>query len=457
MNSDSVDRPPEAQWDILGAGFHESGLLERHAPKYCDSGTWWGGALDVEGLARHSAGLVGQSVAELTAGRCRLRSTPAQLAAGFESFRHLRVAGRKVQAFAPLSGFFPTADGWIRTHANYPHHERALLDAMRARTPEQLPGLLAQAGSLEAQERIVSAGGVAAAVRSRRQWLHAPEGQAAAAGHWAQFELHGVREAGAWQFRPEAKLPLAGLKILDFTRVIAGPTASRTLAALGAQVLRVDGPRHAELPDQHIDTGFGKRSTILDLAAVRGLAAAHGLLAQADAVILGYHPGALDALGLSAELLRECYPQLVIAQLCAWGFAGPWASRRGFDSIVQAATGIADAYRSPEGNPGTLPVQGLDYAAGYGIAAAVIALLRARRELHSTGTVRISLARTAQALFEFGGPSAPELALGIPRVSRCTSGYGMLDYALPPFELNGVQLDYPHSPTRYGADEPVWT
>lgn len=173
-------------------------------------------------------------------------------------------------------------------------------------------------------------------------------------------------------------------------------------------------------------------------------------------MILGYRPGALETLGLSAESLRERYPQLVIAQLCAWGFAGPWASRRGFDSIVQAATGIADAYRTPGGKPGALPVQGLDYAAGYGIAAAVIALLRARIERQRTGTVRFSLARTAQALFDFGRPAAPAVELGSPATARRESGYGMLDYALPPFELNGAQLDYPQAPTRYGSDQPAW-
>lgn len=456
MKPDFLPRQRGDQWDILGTGFHQAGLLEQADPNSGASASWWHGALDMEGLARHSLGLVGQAIAELSSGRCELRSKPAQLAAGFESFRHLRVAGRRVQPFAPLSGFFPTAQGWIRTHANYPHHERALLDAMKASGPEQLAAALAQTDALEAQERIVAAGGIAAAVRGREQWLRDPQGPPAVAGPWAQFELSALRDAGAWRFQPDAQLPLAGLKILDFTRVIAGPTASRTLAALGAQVLRVDGPGIPELPDQHIDTGFGKRSTVLDLATVPGLATAHELLAQADAVFLGYRPGALDALGLSAERLRERYPQLVIAQLCAWGFTGPWASRRGFDSIVQAATGISDAYRTPEGTPGALPVQGLDYAAGYGIAAAVIALLRARTERQRTGTVRFSLARTAQALFDFGRPAAPAVELGTPATARRESGYGMLDYALPPFELNGAQLDYPQAPTRYGTDQPAW-
>ncbi len=456
MKTDFTHPQPAVQWDILGAGFQESALLERPGTRGGAPGSWWGGALDVEGLASHSVGLVGQAVAELSAGRCELRSGPSQLAAGFESFRHLKIAGRTVHAFAPLSGFFPTARGWIRTHANYPHHERALLDAMNASGPEQLATALAQSEAFEAQERIVAAGGIAAAVRSRKQWLDEPQAQPAAAGPWAQFELSAMPETGVWRFHPESRLPLEGLKILDFTRVIAGPTASRTLALLGAQVLRVDGPRIPELPDQHIDTGFAKRSTVLDLATVPGLAAVHELLAQADAVILGYRPGALETLGLSAESLRERYPQLVIAQLCAWGFAGPWASRRGFDSIVQAATGIADAYRTPDGKPGALPVQGLDYAAGYGIAAAVIALLRARTERQRTGTVRFSLARTAQALFDFGRPAAPAVELGTPATARRESGYGMLDYALPPFELNGAQLDYPQAPTRYGTDQPAW-
>ncbi|MFJ2620979.1 CoA transferase [Glutamicibacter sp. NPDC087344] len=456
MSAEFTPGDTSDSWDILGSGFHAMGLLDR--PRVAQELTpyWWGGALSVEGLALHAVRLIEQAIGELSAGRFELTSGLAQMAAGYESYKHLRISGRQMQSFAPLSGFFPTADGWIRTHANYPHHRRALLAALEIREPDQVATALGETSALDAQERIVAAGGIAAAVRSRTQWLGEPQARAASAGHWAQFRLAQRGTPAGWTFDPRADLPLSGLKVLDLTRVIAGPTASRTLAALGAQVLRIDGPRYPELLDQHIDTGFGKRSTVLDLATAQGSSAIDQLLAQADVVILGYRPGALEALKVSAEQLQERYPQLVVAQLCAWGVEGPWGTRRGFDSIVQAATGIAQAYGLPNGKPGALPVQALDYATGYGVAASIISLVRARTELDVVGGVSFSLARTAHALFEFPRPTSPLIELEGPRTARRASTFGQLDYVLPPFTLNGTQLDYLSAPRPYGVDEPVW-
>ncbi|MYR64088.1 hypothetical protein GTY54_50435, partial [Streptomyces sp. SID625] len=167
-------------------------------------------------------------------------------------------------------------------------------------------------------------------------------------------------------------LPAAGVRVLDLTRVIAGPVATRTLALLGADVLRVDPPHLPELADQHADTGFGKRSAALDPATDR--AAFEELLAGADVVVTGYRPGALDRFGLSPEALAERRPALVVAELSAWGAYGPWARRRGFDSLVQVATGIA-AVEGGDGRPGALPAQALDHGTGYLLAAAVLRAL----------------------------------------------------------------------------------
>ena len=129
--------------------------------------------------------------------------------------------------------------------------------------------------------------------------------------------------------------------MLDLTRVIAGPVAGRTLAALGAEVLRIDPPALPELPEAHLDTGPGKRSALLDLADAERREA---LLAGADVLLTGYRPGSLDRFGL------DRHPQLVHVSLSAWGTAGPWAGRRGFDSLVQVASGIAAACAAPDGD-----------------------------------------------------------------------------------------------------------
>lgn len=184
------------------------------------------------------------------------------------------------------------------------------------------------------------------------------------------------------------------MRVLDLTRVIAGPVATRTLALLGADVLRVDCPRLPESADAHADTGMGKCSTLLDLSAAGDRRTFADLLGSADVVILGYRPGALEALGLDTLLARR--PGLVVAQLCAWGWSGPWAVRRGFDSLAQLH-GIRPA-----------PVEGDGYDSR-------------------------------------------------PWLGEAASPYGRLRHALPPIHYQGVPRTWSDPPTLWGADLPVWT
>ena len=194
--------------------------------------------------------------------------------------------------------------------------------------------------AVEVEERVTAAGGLAVAARTPAEWDAHP--QAAAVAPEPLVRLRADAPAAARPAPPAPPgLPAAGVRVLDLTRVIAGPVATRFLALLGADVLRVDSPRLPELEPQHLDTGAGKRSTLLDLGRPADRAASTELLADADVVVTGYRPGALDRWGLSPEALRRHRPDLVVARLSAWGGTGPWAGRRGFDSLVQAATGIA--------------------------------------------------------------------------------------------------------------------
>ncbi|WP_253917550.1 CoA transferase [Glutamicibacter halophytocola] len=442
---------------ILGGGFAESGVLEFPvAVKMQGPRRWWNGPLDVEQLALGSVGLVAAALRSLSAGRLDVGIQSDQVAAAFGSSSLLRINGEQSRGFAEHSGFYRTGDGWIRTHANYPHHEQRLLQSVGASAGGGLRESLAGLSSIQAQELIVASGGVAAAVQTRADWAGSAAGQAAKRGAWAQFTLHEANRSKTWGYAPGANRPLEGLRVLDLTRVIAGPTASRTLAAFGAEVLRVDAPQLPELQAQHVDTGFGKRSSLLDLSSpVDGERMAR-LLEGADVLITGYRQGALSRFGLDPQSLQEKYPELIIAELDAWGYEGPWASRRGFDSIVQAACGISDAYRTERGEPGALPVQALDHATGYGLAAAVIAMVQARSERRGVGLVRFSLARTAEALFALGAPEIPDKELEDPRTGRMASSYGELEYALTPFLIDGHLLDYRAASPAYGQDEPIW-
>jgi len=437
---------------------------------------WWAGPLDVEGLALQSVEAAVEALNLYTRTPGRYSTTPVLTAAAFDSFGHLRIAGRKPQGFAPLSGFRKTADGWIRLHANYPHHEQRLLQALGATSTEGVERELQSMAALEAEAAIQRHGGIAAAVRTRGEWLASDMGRAAGSGAWVALEFAdgttaglGLRDFGEESSggnsaeerssQPQA-LPLQGLRVLDLTRVIAGPVATRLFAALGADVLRIDPPAFPEIEDQFVDTAFGKRSAEADLGLADNQHRLRQLLAGADVVVAGYRNGALNRFGLNPRELLATYPRLAVVTLDSWGNAGPWSGLRGFDSIVQAACGIAHVYgkenHDGEWRPGALPVQALDHATGYGVAAAAIKLLGRRRVTGTGGTAHLSLARTAEELFSLGRNTERPSELPAPDYRPTGSTYGELRYIGPPLMNAGRPLDYPFPPPPYGGSPLAW-
>jgi CoA-transferase family III len=250
----------------------------------------------------------------------------------------------------------------------------------------------------ELESAVVAEGGAAAAVRTPEQWAAHPQG-AAVAG-LPLLTLRRIADG------PPRDVRLDGLRVLDLTRVIAGPVATRTLASHGADVLRIDGPRLPEDPGGLAETGPGKRHAVVDLASRSGRATVEELLAGADAVVQGYRPGALDAFGLDPGSLADRHPHLAVVRLRAWGEAGPWQDRRGFDSLVQAATGIGSLLGGGTG-PGVLPAQALDHATGHLAAAAVLTALARRRDEGGAWHAELSLAQTAHWLLGAGVPGEP--------------------------------------------------
>ncbi|MFI1952898.1 CoA transferase [Streptomyces xinghaiensis] len=420
--------------------------------------------LPVRELARATVGVCSLAAAELLAARNatplpEVRVHEGAVATAFVSERHLRIDGRAPASFAPLSGFWRAADGWVRTHANYPHHRARLLAALglgdtaddRA-AAAALAAEVASRPAREVQETVYAAGGLAVAVAT---------GPAPAVHPLVGTRITGRRTAGAGPARdlPPAPLPASGVRVLDLTRVIAGPVATRTLALLGADVLRVDPPGIREFADAHADTGMGKRSALLDLSSPGGRGTFEDLLASADVLITGYRPGALDRHGLSPEALFERRPGLIVAQLRAWDPSGPWAGRRGFDSLVQAACGIAAAEAAGEdGRPGVLPAQALDHGTGYLLAAAVLRALTDRRTTGAGRHLRLSLAGTASWLLHGirpapldGEPYEPG-----PWLSETASPVGTLRHALPPVRYAGAPADWSRPPGFWGTDRPAW-
>ncbi|GGR30119.1 CoA transferase [Streptomyces netropsis] len=427
-------------------------------------------ALPVRELARATVAVCALAAAELRTacdGGGRLpavRVDDGAVATAFVSERHLRVDGRAASTFAPLSRFWRSADGWVRTHANYPHHRARLLAALDVRDVHEgadesdvearVAAALAELPSERAEEEIYAAGGLAVAVRTPREWAAHPQGAAA-----ARRPLLSVERIAGGPVR--ALSGIDRLRVLDLTRVIAGPVAGRTLALLGADVLRVDPPQLPESQDAHADTGFGKRSTTLDLARTADRATFEALLADADVVLSGYRPGTLDRYGLAPKALAERRPGLVIGQLSAWGGYGPWGGRRGFDSLVQAACGIAVTEAGPDGRPGALPAQALDHGTGYLLAAAVLRAVTEQRTAGGTHLARLALTQTAAwltggTITRDGGGATRTYETG-EWLSERDSPLGRLRYALPPVSFDGGPRDWARPPGRWGTDVPRWS
>ncbi|MFD7703893.1 CoA transferase [Streptomyces caelestis] len=421
--------------------------------------------LPVRESARACVGACALAAAELGARRAgggvpAVRVDDGAVATAFVSERHLLVGGRAPETFAPLSRFWRTADGWVRTHANYPHHRARLLAALGVpEDPGAVAAALAERSAREVEEAVYAAGGLAVALRTPEEW--AAHEQGVEVGKRPLVECGRLDAAPARMLAPvdrDPLLPAAGLRVLDLTRVIAGPVATRTLALLGADVLRVDAPGLPEIADQHADTGFGKRSALLDLPAGREVF--EELLATADVVVTGYRPGALDRFGLAPAALAERRPGVVVAQLSAWGAYGPWGGRRGFDSLVQVATGIAAVEGgAPAGPPGALPAQALDHGTGYLLAAGVLRALGEQAEEGGSRVVRVALARTAGWLLQgtAHGPAGPSGDVGAGRwLAERDSALGRLRYALSPVVFDGGPRDWARPPGRWGADPARW-
>ncbi len=371
------------------------------------------------------------------------------LAARSERYARSGASG-EASLFAPLSRFWHTADGWLRLHANYPwHRQRALAVLGCQALPEAVEEAVLSWRGVELEDALAAAGALGYVVRSAQEWQAHPQGRAVA----ALPLLDSVVGRGDGR-RLGPGRGADGARVLDLTRVIAGPVATRTLAAWGAEVLRVDSPRLPEIPAQALDMLPGKRSTLLDFSECRGRARVEELLAEADVVVQGYRPGALSRYGLAAGELAERHPHLSLVTLCAWGVNGPWAARRGFDSLVQCPTGIARA-EGAEGKPGALPAQVLDHATGYLASAAALLALAGVKLGEPPRSVRLSLAQTARWLMSAGaGEREPQRQTRPERFLVSLSGAAQPVHVIAPPGRAGDLLPRWSSTTELGSDAP---
>ncbi|WP_344242425.1 CoA transferase [Actinocorallia libanotica] len=370
----------------------------------------------------------------------------------FLSERFFKIAGNELELWADLSGDYRTRDGWVRLHCNFPAHRAAAVRALGgAPDRDAVTAACLERASLEVEDAVLAEGGAAAALRSRDEWAAFP--------HGPLVGLESLADGPAVSSGGAASRPLEGVRVLDLTRVIAGPLATRTLAAYGADVLRVGAAHVPEVPGLVLDMSFGKRSCHLDLRTEAGRADLRALVATADVLVQGYRPGALAALGFGPERLHELNPSLVSVDVSAYEPGSPWYARRGFDSLVQLATGLAHEAMldAGTGRPVPLPAQALDHATGYLAAFAAVAGLIRRATDGGSWHARLSLAGTARWLDSLGRrrPPAPTTPPD-DRIAAVDSPHGVLTFMLPPGRVSGWEPRWDSPPPLDGSSPPGW-
>ena len=358
----------------------------------------------------------------------------------------------------PIAGDYRAATGWIRLHTNAPHHRAAALRVLGVEADrDAVARAVAGWGAAELEAAVVAAGGCAAAMHAPEEWAASEPGGAVAAEPLIALAPTGPAQDEGWS--PPAGRPLAGVRVLDLTRVLAGPVATRLLGGLGADVLRIDPPDWDE-PGVVPEVTAGKRSARLDARTPEGRERLADLLAGADVLVSGYRDGALASLGLGRAARDRIRPGLVDVALTAYGWSGPWAGRRGFDSLVQMSAGIAATgmRAAAADRPVPLPVQALDHATGWLMAAAALTGL-ARRLRDGRGTVaRLSLARTAAELERVRSASTPPPAAvpdALPDHPRATP-WGDAHDLEPPLEVEGAPVRFEVGPAPLGSASPAW-
>src|SRR5437879_446624 len=380
------------------------------------------------------------------------------------SERYLRVDGKPPPpAWDAIAGIYKTRDQrFVRLHTNFRHHRDAVgktLDCKPERDDVQA-ALMQWDG--EAFETAAYAGGcVVAMMRPYDEWSDLPHAKALAALPPIRIEKIGEAAPKPW---PAGDRPLAGLRVLDLSRVIAGPVAGRTLAAHGADVLLISGPDLPAIPWLTIDNGRGKLTSFVELKSEQGRGVLRNLLAEADIFSQGYRPRAIAGLGFSPEDAARINPGIIYVTLSAYGAAGPWAERRGFDSLVQTATGFNHAEGQAAGvdGPKELPAQMLDHATGYFMAfGAMMAKARQARE-GGSWHVQVSLAQSGRWLWNLGrvadGLDTRDLTgeAVTPFIEEVGSGFGALRAVRHSAILSKTPAFWARPAMPLGSHPPQW-
>ena len=417
-----------------------------------------------------AAGLAAAALWELRTGRRQhLTVDLRQATASLRSGHYMKLGdGNVSHGRNSIMGVYPSRDGrWSYLHCNFPNHRAAALGVLGvAEDRAAVERAVATWNAADLEEAIIAAKGAGGMVRSHAEWATHPQAVAIAA--LPLMEIVRIGD-GAPEPLPPGDRPLSGIRVLDLTRVLAGPTCARTLAEHGADVLKITAAHLPNLGYQEWDTGHGKLSAQLDLRKADDLETLRGLVRDADVFSQGYRPGSLAARSLSPEELAALRPGLVYVSLSAFGHAGPWASRRGFDTVVQTVSGITA--RQAEIVPGKIPgpqfypVSAIDYCTGYLMAFGAMVALARRAQEGGSWLVRVSLAQVGKWLVDLGEVAAASLKnvpaeFGDDELERWSTTSetpsGRLRHLKPVVQMSQTPPHWSRPSVPLGYHRPVW-
>ena len=412
-----------------------------------------------------AAGLAAAQIWKLRSGRSQNVAVDMRHAVvECRSERYLRVDGKPPPpTWDIIAGVYNTGDRrYVRLHTNFRHHRDAVCKVLNCKPERDQVQAALMKWEAEAFETAAYAeGGVVSMMRSYDEWSASPHARALATLPIITIEKIGEAAPKPW---PAGDRPLAGVRVLDLSRVIAGPVAGRTLAVHGADVLLISSPNLPAIPWLTIDTGRGKLTSFVELRSEQGQRTLRDLLATADIFSQGYRPSAIAGLGFSPADAARINPGIISVSLSAYGHAGPWAERRGFDSLVQTSTGFNHAEGQAAGveGPKELPAQMLDHATGYLMAfGAMMAKARQSRE-GGSWHVRISLAQTGRWLWNLGrvtdGFKTEDLPGEVvqPFLEELASGFGRLRSVSHSAMLSETPAFWARPAMPLGSHPPQW-
>jgi hypothetical protein len=469
--TDELTALADRVWELAGGTPDISARLTVSGPR-----AFLPSAFDVTGLATATVAAATLAAAEYQAVRndsavATVRVDSRAACAAFAAEGLFTPVGWSLpDIWDPIAGNYQARDGWIRLHTNYASHRAAVTGLLKTDDRDAVRAAVSQWKAADLEAAVVAAGGCAAAMHDRDGWLASAPGTASAAAPALAVTERPLptgsapRSGGTGaQSEGPAGRPYAGVRVLDLTRVIAGPIGTRLLAAYGADVLRLDPPGFAEVPAVLPETTPGKRTAAVDLRTPPGRATFERLVAGADVLVTGLRADALGRLGYDDAALTALNPTLIITAHNAYGWDGPWRDRRGFDSLVQMSCGIAAAGATAAGadKPVPLPVQALDHATGYLLAAAVGRALTTRLTRGAASRVRASLVGTANLLWSLPRPAEPADQPRMPRPGEIPlvdtqTAWGPARRVPVPGEISGTAPELGTEAGPLGRHEPAW-